>query len=198
MLYIQYMFNFPDLSCQADNEKWLGKYRWSLSSLPDVHFRGWLSLLWRPRPVAPTPQIGSGKDMAGVADAKTEAWTFFFVKRDGMKLKSPNFWEFEENFWVLVLKFFAKIWDVLNKKVSAFGKQTNNFLRRTGSPTCFIWVKRSDDFSKMYSFLSQYQIITPTEWIYFGSVCCDIICQEEHFFVNSCQCLLPWMLQLYF
>lgn len=122
----------------------------------------------------------------------------FFVKRDGMKLKSPNFWEFEENFWVLVLKFFAKIWDVLNKKVSAFGKQTNNFLRRTGSPTCFIWVKRSDDFSKMYSFLSQYQIITPTEWIYFGSVCCDIICQEEHFFVNSCQCLLPWMLQLYF
>lgn len=53
-------------------------------------------------------------------------------------------------------------------------------------------------YSKMYSCLPKYQIITPKEWFHFGSLCCDKICQEEHFFVNSCQCLLPWMVQLYF
>lgn len=194
------MFNFPDLCCQAHYEKWLREYQWSLSSLPDVHFRGWLSLLGRPRTVAPTPKIASGKDMAGVADAKTEAWTCIFGEERWYEINISKFSGITRKFGVLVLKFFVRLVRCFEYiQVCGFWVWESDkqlFEERRVAYLFYLGEEVRRLYSKMCSFLPQYQIITPKEWFYFGSMCCGIICQKEHFIVNSC--LLIWMLQLYF
>ena len=103
---------------------------------------------------------------------------------------------------VLVLKFFVKIlyrcFEYIQVCVLRLGNRQTTFEEHRVAYLFYLGEEIRRLYSKMYSCLPKYQIVTPKEWFHFGSLCCDTICQEEHFFVNSCQCLLPWMVQLYF